>query len=155
MATLRPLNLPINTSLKPPLPIFSSFVSLSGGISRSSRPRLSRSSSSSSSLSLWADDSGGVRGSSKCTCVRSRTGGVVLVLLLATRRRGRVVEGGRIVPEDEGEDASDWRSRHWRSASASRGFVPSTDRSRLSHNRTRSSRRKRTRLLAVAMVRST
>jgi hypothetical protein len=156
MATLRPLNLPINTSLKPPLPIFSSFVSLSGGISRSSRPRLSRSSSSSSSLSLCPDDNGGVRGSSRCTCVRSRTGGVVLLLLLLPpRRRGRVVEGGRIVPADEGEDASDWRSRHRRSASASRGFVPSTHRSRLSHKRTRSSRRKRTRLLAVAMVRST
>jgi hypothetical protein len=119
IATLRPLNLPTNTSLKPPLPIFSSFISLSGGISRSSRPRLSKSSSSSSSLSLCADDEGGVRGSFRWMCGRRRTGGVLLVLLLAPRRRARIVEGGRTVPADEGDDASDWRSRHWRSASAS------------------------------------
>lgn len=156
IATLRPLNLPMNTSLKPPLPIFSSFTSLSGGISRSSKPRLSRSSSRSSSLSLCADDKGGVRGSSMCTCVRRRTGGVILLpLLLPRRRHGRVVEGGRTVPADEGDDASDWRSRHWRSASASCGLVPSASRSRHSHNRTRSSRRRRMRLFAVAIVRST
>jgi hypothetical protein len=44
---------------------------------------------------------------------------VLLLLLLVPLRRDRIVEGGRMVPADEGDDASDWRSRHWRSASAS------------------------------------
>lgn len=74
------------------------------------------------------------------------------------RRGGRVVEGGRAVPADDGAElvaSLQCRSRHWRRASASWGFVPVESMSRVSHSRTRSSLRRRTSVFAVATVRST
>ena len=75
------------------------------------------------------------------------------------RRRGaRAVDGGRAVPADEGAEvvaSLQCRSRQWRRASASWGFVPVASMSRVSHSRTRSSLRRRTSVFAVATVRST
>lgn len=64
-----------------------------------------------------------------------------------------------MVPPEEGEENSFvCRSRHCRRASASCGFVgfdPTGTRSLVSQSRTRSSLRRRIRVLAVAMVKST
>ena len=109
IAILRPLNLPMKTSLKPPLPIFSSFWSFSGGISLSSKPKLSRSSSSSSSFSLLGMGVSSV-------CMERGNTGVVLELDCCfpfVRRRFLLVDGGRTVPAEEGEEKSlACRSRH-------------------------------------------
>ena len=54
------------------------------------------------------------------------------------------VDGGRIVDDDEGADVLlSSRSRHFKRASARSAFVPSAVMSLASHNRTRSSRRRR------------
>lgn len=89
----------------------------------------------------------------------------MLLLLLRDflARPGTLVEGGLAVEVEEGADeggedvaelAIDRLSRHSNRAFASCGFVPSTSKSRVSHNRTRSSRRSRTKLLLVAVSRS-
>lgn len=114
IAILLPLNLPMKTSLNPPLPIFSNFCSLSGGISRSSKPSVPRSNSSSGS---W--DTCGVRGSSVWTrSERRRMGEETVSELLSLRRRRLMVDGGRMVPEEDLDEIA-CLSRHWRSASAS------------------------------------
>ena len=64
-----------------------------------------------------------------------------------------------MVPAEEGDEKSlVCRSRHCRRASASWGFVgfdPTGTRSLVSQSRTRSSLRRRIRVLTVAMVKST
>jgi hypothetical protein len=144
IATLRVFSLPTNTSLNPPLPILDNFVILSGGISRSCRPRLIKSKSTSGSVSRGFD-TGGVCGG--CTRVSP-------LPLLPRPRLDRVC--GLTVPVDEGHDDSGiGRSRHLSSARASWTFFPEVFKSRASQSLTRSSRRSRTSDLDVAALRST
>lgn len=110
IATFRAFSLPTNTSLNPPLPILDNFVILSGGISRSCRPKLLKSRSTSGSMSRGFDI-GGVCGG--CTWVST----LPLLPLLPRLRLDRVC--GLTVPVDEGHDDSGigW-SRHLISARA-------------------------------------
>jgi hypothetical protein len=147
IATFRAFSLPRNTSLNPPLPILDNFVILSGGISRSCRPKLLRSRSTSGSMSRGFD-TGGVCGG--CAWVST----LPLLPLLPRLRLDRVC--GLTVPVDEGhEDSGIGRSRHLISARASWAFFPQVSKSRASQSLTRSSRRSRTNDLVVAVLRST
>lgn len=104
IATFRAFSFPTNTSLNPPLPILDNFVILSEGISRSCRPKLPRSRSTSGSVSRGFD-MGGVCGG--CTWVST----LPLLPLLPRLRLDRVC--GLTVPVDEGhEDSGRGRSRH-------------------------------------------
>jgi len=146
-ATFRFFSLPRNTSLNPPLPILDNFRILSGGISRSCRPKLPKSRSTSGSVSRGFD-TGGVWGG--CTWVSV----LPLLPLLPRLRLDRVC--GLTVPVDEGhEDSGIGWSRHFINARASWGFVPDVSKSRASQSLTRSSRRSRVSDLAVVVLRST
>jgi len=147
IATLRVFSLPTKTSLNPPLPILDNFVILSGGISRSCRPRLSKSRSTSGSVSRGFD-TGGVCGG--CTWISV----LPLLPLLPRPRLDRVC--GLTVPVDEGhEDSGIGRSRHFINARASFSFFPDVPKSRSSQSLTRSSRRSRASDLTVEVLKST
>lgn len=147
MATFRVFSLPTKTSLNPPLPILDSFVILSGGISRSCRPKLSKSKSTSGSVSRGFD-TGGVCGG--CAWVSA----LPLLPLLPRPRLDRVC--GLTVPVDEGhEDSGIGWSRHFINARTRWAFFPDVAKSRASQSLTRSSRRSRVSDLIVAVLRST
>lgn len=147
IATFRVFSLPTNTSLNPPLPILDNFVIWSGGISRSCRPRLLKSKSTSGSISRTFD-TGGVCGG--YTWVST----LPLLPLLPRLRLDLVC--GLTVPVDEGHgDSGIGWSRHLINARASWTFVPKASRSRASQSLTRSSRRSLASDLAVATLRST
>ena len=97
IATFRFFSLPRNTSLNPPLPILDNFVILSEGISRSCKPKLPKSRSTSGSVSRGFD-TGGVCGG--CTWVSA----LPLLPLLPRPRLDRVC--GLTVPVDEGHEDS-------------------------------------------------
>lgn len=97
IATFRAFSLPRNTSLNPPLPILDNFMILSGGISRSCRPKLLKSRSTSRSVSRGFDTRGVCGG---CTWVSA----LPLLPLLPRLRFDRVC--GLTVPVDEGHEDS-------------------------------------------------